>query len=67
MNATGSLPDVVPYEVKPYGGWPGDFIWQAAEEVRLDRRSEPRWMRNLSSSFLFLFADYSVGNAPSLR
>lgn len=33
MNATGSLPDVVPYEVKPYGGWPGDFIWQAAEEV----------------------------------
>eukprot|EP00759_Apiculatamorpha_spiralis_P047217 PhF_6_TR43008/c0_g1_i1/m.65712/K05989/ramA; alpha-L-rhamnosidase len=33
MNATGSLPDVVPYEKKSIGGWPGDWIWQAAGEV----------------------------------
>jgi hypothetical protein len=33
MNATGSLPDVVPYELKPYGGWPGDFVWQVAAEI----------------------------------
>jgi hypothetical protein len=30
IDATGSLPDVVPYTRKTYGGWPGDPSWMAA-------------------------------------
>lgn len=33
LNTTGSLPDVVPYERQPLGGWPGDWTWQCAAEV----------------------------------
>ena len=31
VNATGSLPDVVPFD--SISGWPGDWVWQAAGEV----------------------------------
>jgi hypothetical protein len=30
-NATGSLPDVVPFD--SISGWPGDWVWQVAGEV----------------------------------
>ena len=30
IDARGSLPDVVPYTRKTYGGWPGDPSWMAA-------------------------------------
>lgn len=30
-NATGSLPDVVPFD--SISGWPGDMVWQSAGEV----------------------------------
>ena len=30
IDASGSLPDVVPYTRKTYGGWPGDPSWMAA-------------------------------------
>eukprot|EP01051_Picozoa_sp_SAG22_P004323 SAG22_NODE_229_length_14598_cov_13.257052_4_plen_687_part_00 len=30
IDATGALPDVVPYTRKTYGGWPGDPSWMAA-------------------------------------
>ena len=31
QNATGSLPDVVPFD--SISGWPGDWVWQVAGEV----------------------------------
>jgi hypothetical protein len=31
VNATGSLPDVVPFD--SISGWPGDWVWQVAGEV----------------------------------
>jgi alpha-L-rhamnosidase len=32
-DVTGSLPDVVPYSRKTYGGWPGDPTWGVAAAV----------------------------------
>ena len=32
-DIAGSLPDVVPYSRKTYGGWPGDPTWGVAAAV----------------------------------